>query len=310
MSIKTLFLGSNYEALATLRALHESNKFEITGVITQPDKPVGRKQELLPTEIKTYCIENNIQVFHTESQEERYKEALELFKPELIVCKSFGEMIPGFFLEAPKYKAINIHFSLLPQYRGAVPIQMAILNGDKKTGISIVQMVEKLDAGPILAQYEEDILPDDTNESLRKRLVQKTTEVITEILTKWVNGQIQAMDQDESKVTFCWKKDISKENAEINWDEKTSEEIDRMVRALIPWPIAWCILNNKRTKIFKVSMNTYHKNLNPGEIAVDKKRLYIGTKDSSIEIMELQPDGKKILNAEQYINGIKAASIQ
>ncbi len=310
MSIKTLFLGSNYEALATLKALHESNDFEVVGVITQPDKPVGRKQELLPTEIKTYCIENNIPVFHTESQEERYKEALKLFNPELIVCKSFGEMIPGFFLEAPKYKAINIHFSLLPQYRGAVPIQMAILNGDKKTGISIVQMVEKLDAGPVLAQYEEDILPDDTNESLRKRLVQKTTEVITNILKDWVDGKIKAVEQDESKVTFCWKKDISKENAEIKWNEKASEEIDRMVRAFIPWPIAWCMLYEKRTKIYKVALNKYEKDLNPGEIAVNNKRLYIGTKDSSIEILELQPDGKKLLNAVQYINGIKAASIQ
>src|SRR5688500_1541504 len=119
--IKTLFLGSNWESLETLKTLFLDERFELVGVITQPDKPSGRKQELTPTLVKVYAVENNIPVYITEGKPERYREALAIFDPELVVCKAFGEIIPEFFLETPKYKAINIHFSILPKYRGAVP---------------------------------------------------------------------------------------------------------------------------------------------------------------------------------------------
>jgi methionyl-tRNA formyltransferase len=168
MKIKTLFLGTGWQSLETLKALYNDRRFEIVGIITPSDKPVGRKHELTPSDVKKFGLENNIPVFHTEKQKEKYQEALDLFKPELIVCIAYGEIVPGFFLDYPKYKSINIHFSLLPKYRGAVPIQMAILKGEKVTGISIVQMVEKLDAGPVIKEYEEQILDTDTNQTLRE----------------------------------------------------------------------------------------------------------------------------------------------
>ena len=126
MPIKTLFLGSNWEALATFKKLSEDGRFELVALITQPDKPTGRKKIIEPSEIKQYAISKGIPVFHTNNSPEKYQEALDKFKPDLLVCKSFGELIPKFFLKAPKFKAINVHFSLLPKYRGAVPIQMAI----------------------------------------------------------------------------------------------------------------------------------------------------------------------------------------
>lgn len=308
MKIKTLFLGSNWEALATLKTLHEDPRFEVVGLITQPDKPVGRKKEIKPTEIKLYAQSAGIPVFHTMSDPKRYEEAWELFKPELMVCKSFGEIIPGDFLDKPKYKSINVHFSLLPKYRGAVPIQAAILNGDKITGITIVQMVQALDAGPILAKYEEPILPEDTNQTLRERLVKKSAEVLPEILEQWTKGEIEAVPQDDSKATFCKQSDISKENAEIKWKEKEPEQIIRMVRALLPWPVAWTFYNGQRLKIFNARLienKDLAIQLKPGQFGEMDQRLFVGTNEPTklIQLIELQLEGRNVMTGEEFIRG-------
>jgi methionyl-tRNA formyltransferase len=302
--IKTLFLGSNWEALETLKTLYADKRFEIVGVITQPDKPVGRKQILMPTEINQYCIDSGIEVFHTLGIEENYKTALEKFNPELVVCKSFGEIVPGFFLEAPKYKAINVHYSLLPKYRGAVPIQRAIMDGEKITGITIVQMVEKLDAGAILAKYEESILPDDTNLSLRQRLVRKNCEVLGDILAGWCAGEIKAIPQNESEATYCWQKNISKENAQLDFTNKTAGDLDRMVRALIPWPVAWTEFEGKKVKIFKaiIAVNS-DESVTNGVLYVYEKDLYINCKAGALKIIELQLEGKNVVSGGEFARG-------
>lgn len=309
MSIKTVFLGSNHEALKTLIALNEHTSFDVVAVITQPDKPVGRKQEIVETEIRKYCIEKKLNIFYTNNNEEKYKEALELFKPELVVCKSFGEIIPEFFLKFPKYESINIHFSLLPKYRGAVPIQMAILNGDSETGISIIKMTHKLDNGEIIAQFKEKINGEDTNVSLRERLVRKTAQELPEILINWVEGKIKAVKQDDSKATYCWKKDISKEKAEIDWERYNATKINRMVRALVPWPVAWTTINGKKTKIFLTEINS-EIILKPGDFIQKDNSLFVGTKEGTIEILRLQMEGKKVMEIKELLNGVQVASIQ
>jgi methionyl-tRNA formyltransferase len=304
MAIKTLFMGSNWEALDTLKTLHTDKRFEIIGVITQPDKPVGRKQIMMPTEIKQYCIDSKIEVFHTESSEEKYKIAQDKFKPELIVCKSFGEIVPEFFLEAPKYKAINVHYSLLPKYRGAVPIQKAIMDGETITGITIVQMVAKMDAGPILAKFEEKILPNDTNLSLRQRLVKKNCEVIGDILYKWCNGEINAVPQNEEDATFCWMKNIAKEKAQLDFNNKSATELDRKVRAFIPWPVAWTEFEAKKVKIFKVQVFSIHpKEATIGTFYEFEKDLFINCKEGSLKIIELQLEGKNVVSGEDFVRG-------
>ena len=293
--IKTLFLGSNWEAVESLKNLKNDDRFEIVGVITQPDKPIGRKQILTPSLVKQYCIKNDIKVFFTENNPEKYKEALDLFKPELIVCKAFGEMIPGFFLEYPKYKAINIHFSILPKYRGAVPIQMAILNGEKETGITFVQMVENMDAGPILKIIKKKIKETDTNQSLRERLVEISSKELPTVLIDWVNGKIQPTVQYESQASYCYKKDIEKEKAEIKFNQMEAEYIERMVRAFIPWPVAWTVINGKRCKIFETQV--VENGLE------NKKRMVFKTKKGLIEILKLQPEGKREMSVNEYLRG-------
>ncbi len=306
--VRTLFLGTDWESVETLKALDIDKRFEIVGVITAVDKEMGRKQVLTPSKVKEYAVKNNIEVYHTQKQKERYEKVLDIFKPELIVCKAFGEILPGFFIQYPKYKAINIHFSILPKYRGAVPIQKAILEGEKETGISIMLMSDGMDEGDILKIFKEPILLDDTNLSLRKRLVKKSAEVLGDILEDWVNGKITPVVQDSSKATYCWQKDISKENAQILWDSMEPKYIERLVRAMLPWPVAWCMLDGKRVKLFDVEIVDRDIFKKPGEISYDNSEILFGTKDDGVfvKVNELQIEGKNKMSYTQFLNGMKS----
>ncbi len=313
--MRTIFLGTAWESLETLKVLHEDSFFDSVCVITTPDKPVGRKQKLTPSEVKKYALENNIPVVHTEKKKENYIKVLEEYKPEIVVCKAFGEIIPKEFLDYPKYGCINIHFSILPKYRGAVPIQKAILEGEEETGISIMLMSEGMDEGDVLKIFKEEIKQDDTNITLRERLVKKTTEVLIPTLKDWIEGKITPVKQKDEDATYCWQKDISKENAEILWEEYEPEYIERMVRALVPWPVAWTTLPDslqdslagKRVKIFEAELvNTKH-NKAPGEIVSKDDMVLFATKDPEIalRVKSFQLEGKSKTNEKQFLNGIQ-----
>ncbi len=305
--VKTLFLGTDWESVESLRALNEDGRFNIVGVITTVDKPVGRKRILTPSKVKGYALENGIEVFHTERKNERYKKALEIFRPELVVCKAFGEIVPAFFLEYPIYKAVNVHFSLLPKYRGAVPIQKAILDGEKETGISIMLMSEGLDEGDILQIFKEPILKDDTNLSLRERLVSKSAQVLGDVLERWINGEITPVKQDSSKATYCWQKDISKESAQIQWEDMDPEYIERLVRAMIPWPVAWSVIDKEKIlKLFKIELVRINSSKKPGTLYTKDDMLLFSTKDSniSIRVLDLQLEGKNRVSEKDFLNGV------
>lgn len=312
--VKTIFLGSGWESLETLKALDEDSRFEIVAVVTPVDSLVGRKQISTPSEVKRYALEKGIAVVHTEKQKERYMKMTEKYELELVVCKAFGEIVPREFLEYPKFGCINIHFSLLPKYRGAVPIQKAILDGEEKTGISIILMAEGLDEGDILKIFEEDILDTDTNLSLRERLVKKSSEVLGDVLEKWITGEITSMKQNHEEATYCWQRDISKENAQINWKSMTPEYIERMVRAFIPWPIAWTVIQNdlrnisdKTVKIFKAGLVECSSEKDPGDMFVKDDMLLFATKDPLVclRVIELQIEGKNKMSEREFINGIR-----
>lgn len=303
--IQTLFLGTDWESTQILSALYNDKRFKITGVITNEDKPVGRKQLLTPSKVKEFATENNIEVYHTNSNTEKYKEALKKFNPELIVCIAFGEILPDFFIEYPKYKSINIHFSILPKYRGAVPVQKAILDGEKETGISIMIMSKEMDKGDILKIFKEPILPNDTNISLRKRLVKISSDVIGDVLEEWVEGEIVPQKQDDSLATYCWQKDISKENAQILWESMEPEYIERMIRAFIPWPVAWCIWNDKRVKIFEAQLVKKENSEKAGTLFISDSQLFIATREKilCLNVNTLQIEGKDAMNYKEFING-------
>jgi methionyl-tRNA formyltransferase len=303
--MRTIFLGTSWESVETLKVLVNDPYFEVVSVITTPDRPVGRKQILTQSEVKSFALEKNIPVIHTESSKEKYIEVLDRYKPEIAVCKAFGEIIPKEFLEFPKYGCINIHFSILPKYRGAVPIQKAILDGEEETGISIMLMTEGLDEGPVLETFKEKIEEEDTNITLRKRLVEKTTDILIPTLKKWVAGDIQAIPQNHRKATYCWKKDISKENAEILWNKYEPEYIERMIRALLPWPIAWTVWNKKRLQIFDAEITSCNEDGKPGDLVLKEGLILFKTKseDKCISVKELRLEGKKRMTSSEALRG-------
>jgi methionyl-tRNA formyltransferase len=315
--MRTIFLGTTWESLETLKVLHKDPFFDVVCVITTPDKPVGRKQILTPSEVKRYALEYDIPVVHTEKKKENYIKVLEEYKPEIVVCKAFGEIVPKEFLDYPKYGCINIHFSILPKYRGAVPIQKAILDGEKETGISIMLMSEGLDEGDILKIFREKIRRDDTNITLRERLVKKTTDVLIPTLRDWIAGDITPVKQKNDEATYCWQKDISKENAQINWKMQTPKQIERMVRAFIPWPIAWTILPSnlnknmagKIIKIFRAELVKIPSGKDPGEIFANDGKVLFATQDPlvSLRTLEFQIEGRNKTNERDFLNGIGRA---
>ena len=313
--VKTVFLGTGWESVESLKVLQESPKFDVVAVVTPPDKPVGREQIFTPSEVKCYAVEQRIPVIHTEKKVENYEKILTKYEPELVVCKAFGEIIPKVFLDYPKYKCINIHFSILPKYRGAVPIQKAILDGATETGISIMIMSEGLDEGDVLEIYKERIEEKDTNLSLRKRMVGRSSEILLPILEKWVQGEIVAKKQKHEDATYCWQKDISKERGEILWEKYDPEYIERMIRAFIPWPIAWCKLNpalenknlaNKSMKIFRAELVDIPSEKDPGTMFVEDSMLLFSTRDPmiSLRVYELQIEGRKKMSEKEFLNGI------
>lgn len=313
--MKTVFLGTSWESVETLKTLHNSPKFEVVAAITTPDKKVGRKQIVTQSEVKTYALENNIPVIHTENSKENYINVLKEFHPEIAVCKAFGEIIPKEFINQIEFGCINVHFSILPKYRGAVPIQKAILNGDKETGITIMLMSEGLDEGDILDVFKEEIQENDTNISLRERLVEKTTEVLIPTLKRWLNGKITPQPQDNRKATYCWQKDISKEKAEIVWGKYPPEYIESMVRAFVPWPVAWTKLDQnlpeniagKRMKIFQAELVKMKTEEKPGELFSKDGMVLFSTRDpaTALRIKIFQVAGKKKTNEKEFLNGMK-----
>jgi methionyl-tRNA formyltransferase len=313
--MRTIFLGTDWESLETLKLLNDSPDFEIVCVITTPDKKVGRDQVITPSKVKTYALENKIPVVHTEKRKKEYVKALKKYNPDIAICKAFGEIIPKEFLDYPKYGCVNVHFSILPKYRGAVPIQKAILEGQKETGISIMLMSEGLDEGDILEIFREEIREDDTNITLRKRLVEKTTEVLIPTLKKWVKGEITPTPQNNEETTYCWEKDISKEKAQIIWGKHPPNYIGRMVRAFVPWPVAWTYLDEnlpqsiarKRMKIFKAELLKLENERDPGELFTEDDMVLFATRDpfTVLRIKSFQIAGKKKTNEKQFLSGMK-----
>jgi len=268
--MRIVFIGTPKFGAIILEKLIE-NKFKPVLVITAQDKPVGRKQILTPSTVKIIAQKYNIPVQNT-----IYK--IRDTKPDLVVVAAFSQILPKEILTIPKYGCLNVHPSLLPKYRGPSPIQAAILNGDKKTGATIILMDEKMDHGEIVANSEFQITNSKiTSEELLKELANLGAKLLVETIPKWVNDKIKLKVQDESRVTYT--KILKKEDGKINW-QKPAEKIERQIRALNPWPGTYTIYKGKRLKILKAEI------LN-----------------NQLVIKEAQLEGKKPMSFEDFLRG-------
>ncbi|MBQ9679876.1 MAG: methionyl-tRNA formyltransferase [Ruminococcus sp.] len=295
--MKIVFMGTPDFSVPCLNSLIEAGH-EIQAVFTQPDKPRGRKQELTPPEVKVCALEHGLTVYQPKIL--RDGEAMKIISelnPDCIVVVAYGKILPKEILDYPKYGCINIHASLLPKYRGSAPIQWSVINGEKETGVTIMQMDEGIDTGDMLYQKTVPIGIDDTAESMFDKLSILGGEMIVEALDKLEKGELTAVKQDDSLSTHAPM--LDKKISEIDW-HKSAAEVHNLVRGLYSWPIAQTSLHGKKLKIYRTSPAKGH-----GEAGavIGTDPLTIACGDGAVEIRELQLEGKKRMDAKTFLIG-------
>lgn len=295
-----IFMGTPDFAVPVLKALIQHH--DVIGVITQPDRPVGRKQILQAPPIKEIALEAKIPIFQPEKI--RHPQTIEALKdwqpavPDLYIVAAFGQILPQTVLDIPRYGSINVHASLLPRWRGAAPIQAAIRAGDTQSGITIMMMDAGLDTGPILSQRAIPIAPDETGQSLHDKLAQLGAELLIETLPLYLNGSVKPQPQTEEGVTYAPQ--ITKEEGLIDW-QQSAVVIDRLVRAFTPWPGTYTYWGDKQLKIHHGQAADGH--LPIGHVEEVKGQLAIGTGDGLYLPQIVQLEGKKALNITDFVRG-------
>ena len=299
--MRIVFMGTPEFAVPSLQSLIDHG-YEVVGVVTQPDRPKGRKQVLTPSPVKELATQLGIEVFQPEriKREEAIEHILS-WNPDLIVTAAFGQIIPEKLLFTPKYKAINVHASLLPKYRGAAPIHQSIIQGEKETGITIMYMVKELDAGDILTQAKVPIEVNDTVGSLHDKLSLAGKELLIETIKKIEEGSIFPIKQEDHLATYAPM--LKREDEWIDWN-KTSTQIYNQIRGLNPWPVAFTTYKEMNLKIWWAEPFPYHHEEGPGTVLrVTKDQLLVATKDGALEIREIQPAGKKRMDIVSFLQG-------
>jgi len=283
-------------------------QFKVEAVVTQPDRPSGRKQELAETPVKIIARKHNLKIIQPQNiKDEFFLDQLKEINADVGILAAYAELIPENIIDLFPKEILNIHPSLLPKYRGASPIQTAILNGDEKTGVTIIKLVEKLDAGPIVAQKEYPISKDDNNVTLHQKLADIGAELLIEILPNYLNEEVGIIEQDETQVTVT--KELKKDNGRIDWN-KNSDDIERQFRAFFPWPGVFTYYNQKRLKIsdLELYMGNIDRKLQPGEVFLDRNnQLLVKCNQGFIVLKNIQIEGKKEITFEEFNKGYKPA---
>lgn len=303
-NMKIYFFGTPDFAVPTLKILALSKDFEIQKVVTQPDKP-GDRGKITEPPVKIVADSLRLQVIQPEKIDVELIEKIKKDKPDAIVVVAYGELIPPELLTIPKYGCINVHPSLLPKYRGASPIQEALLNGDKETGITIMKIDKELDHGAIFLIKRIPIDQSDTYTSLSEKLAGASAIILPLALNDIEQEILTPLKQDDSKATFCRK--ISKEDGKIDL-EKSGHEIINQIRAFNPWPSTYLNFNNKRLKIFEAKLQKPSKKEIPGKVVILSKESFgIQTKDDLLVPTKIQIEGKSPVLAKEFLNGYMAS---
>lgn len=301
--MRIAFMGTPDFSVDCLKALAQS-KHEIVGVFCQPDKPVGRKQELTPPDVKVEALKHGYKIFQPASL--KNGEGLKILQeidPELVVVVAYGKLLPADFLNYPKYGCINIHASILPKYRGASPIHYAVLNGDRITGVTAQQMDEGLDTGDILHVGTVEIGENDTTEYMYEVLAPLGAKVLMETIEKVENNELKPQKQDDSKASKVGL--LTKEMSVIDWT-RSAFEIHNKIRGLYSWPGTVTKLNGKNLKIHKSILSNVKGKNNPGEIIENNGKVIVCCGDNRcIELLEIQLEGKKRMDISSFLNGYK-----
>ena len=274
--------------------------YQIVALIAQPDRIVGKNKEATKVPTKVVAEKYNIPVYQPEKIRKEYEFVSDLH-PDLIITLAYGQIVPQGLLDIPPLGAINLHGSLLPKYRGAAPIQYALLNNEKKTGMTLMKMVKEMDAGEMYATEEVEISEEDNSTSLFLKMGEAASRLILRVLPDFLLGKIKGIPQDESKVTFAPSIKPEEERIDLN---KSTLEVFGQIRALSDVPGAYLYLDNLKLKIYKAKIVSESFNGEVGEIVkADKFGLYFKLKDGVISILELQKEGKKRMDYRSFVNG-------
>ena len=299
--MRIVFMGTPDFAVESLNALVNAGH-DVAAVITQPDRPKGRGNKLAFPEVKSRALELNLPVHQPASvKEEAFLELLQSYQPDVIVVVAYGRILPQAVLELPQYGCINVHGSLLPAYRGAAPIQRAVLDGCKESGVTIMQMDSGMDTGDMLLQGSLPITEEDNTGTMFEKLAVLGGKLLVEALEGMQQGTIQPQKQSEAEATYAAR--ILKEDEVIDWS-KPAETIFCQIRGLAPAPGAYTLWNDQRLKIWKSRISKKETGKAPGTVAeIGKDYLLVQTGQGCLEVLELQPAGKKAMPAKAFCNG-------
>lgn len=305
MSTKIVFMGSDELSCRSLDLLMKAGDVTVVGVVTQPDRPKGRKRNIQACDLKQHALDQGARIISLEkiSSDEGYRE-IEGLKADLFTVVAYGQYIPQRLLALPPLGAINLHPSLLPKYRGASPIQSAILSGETETGVSIIRVAREMDAGDILAQTVVPIDPYDTAIELGARLSQLGAELLLDVIRKLsARADLRPMPQDSAEATYAGK--ITKEDARLDWN-RPAGELNNAIRAFQPWPVAHCEApagSGQVLRIFKARIEDNEAGA-PGEVIhVDSEGPLVRAGSKSLRLLEVQPEGRKRMPGSAFVCG-------
>jgi len=297
---KIVFMGSPEFAIPSLKGLIK--QFNVVGVVTQPDKPAGRGKVLKAPPIKEIAQSNNVEFIQPKKlRDPKVFEKLKSWAPDLIVVAAFGQILHQEVLDLPRLGCINVHASLLPRWRGAAPIQAAILHGDEITGITIMKMDAGIDTGPILNQKFIRIKPDDTSESLRKSLSYLGADLLLETIPDYFSGSVKAHPQPDTEVTYASL--LKKDDGLLDFSKK-AYELDRQIRAFYPWPGTFMEIGGERLKVLSAKI-VDKAGLEPGERGQLCGYPMVGTAQGALVLEKVQPAGKKAMDGKIFLNGFR-----
>ncbi|MCY7152092.1 methionyl-tRNA formyltransferase [Streptococcus gallolyticus] len=297
---KLIFMGTPDFSAAVLNGLLDDSNYDVLAVVTQPDRAVGRKKEIKMTPVKEVALAHNLPVYQPEkmSGSEEMAELMTL-GADGIVTAAFGQFLPTKLLDSVDF-AVNVHASLLPKYRGGAPIHYAIINGEEEAGVTIMEMVKKMDAGDMIAKASTPITDDDNVGTMFEKLAVIGRDLLLKTLPDYIAGNIKPEPQDESKATFS--PNITPEQERIDWN-KSARDVFNHIRGLYPWPVAHTLLDGKRFKIYEATLAEGHGK--PGEIIEKgKKSLVVATGDGAISLKTVQPAGKPRMSIVDFLNGV------
>ncbi|MGC8744293.1 MAG: methionyl-tRNA formyltransferase [Verrucomicrobiia bacterium] len=305
--MKTIFMGTAAFAVPSLEALINCHFIDLVAVVTQPDRAAGRSLKIQPSAVKQAALNYNIPILQpAKAKDESFLNQLAEIQPNLIVVAAYGQILPRAILDLPPFGCLNVHASLLPKYRGAAPIQWAIINGETETGVTIMKIDEGMDTGDILTQRSTPIDQEETAETLHNRLAQIGSELLIETIPPYIDGKIKPTPQDNSKATYAPK--ITKEHGHIDWSLPASAIFNR-IRAFIPWPGAYTFLEEgdkkQMLKIWEAAIENKSGN-QPGTILEVKKDSFTvccGT--GSIKVLAVQPENSRVMKTGEYLAGHK-----